>query len=339
MENENRVSEEIVVSEEGKIISENADRKDDKKIAIKAARIILPLLIAVLSFTLISKAADYYTYNSNTIQSLREKQETVLKLSAASTAIAAGSSLILGDRIYAVSNKLLDLTGYLIIILSALYLEEYLVAVMGLLSFKILIPISCIIFSLFTIIDRKAFRNISLRIATFAIVMFFAIPLSVKISTLIEEANGSIQMVVESSENLKDEIENYNESDIDVIDDKTDINSTNNDESSNVSGSKGIGLNNFVDDAKNLFNNAKEVVTNKAKEIVGTVTSNIRNLTDKLTTQLNNMVHAIATMIITTCIIPLLVIAFFIWIVKMLFNVDINIDKRKLPQISNLKKN
>ena len=73
-------------------------------------RIIIPLLIAVLSFSVLSNFAASDKVHNNTIATLQAKQDKVLQLSAASTAIAAGASLVLGDRAVAVSNTLLDLT-------------------------------------------------------------------------------------------------------------------------------------------------------------------------------------------------------------------------------------
>ena len=289
-------------------------------------KIILPLLIAILSFTVLSKYASSTIVHTNTITTLQEKQDTVLKLCASSTAIAAGSSLLLGDRATAVSNKLLDLTGYFIVILSAILLEKYLVTIMGLVSFKILIPIACIIFSIFTIVDRKHFRKLAARIVAFAIVAFLAIPSSVLISNVIENTYGNtINKTIEASENLKEEIEMSSEENTATNIDKEVIDDT------DTKDEKEGGILGF-------FSNAKEKIASGIGSVVNTVTGKAKEWIDKLTTQLNNMIDAIAVMIVTTCVIPLLVIAFLIWVVKMLFSVDINVDPKKIPKLSELRK-
>ncbi|MEE0960181.1 MAG: hypothetical protein UH654_09150 [Lachnospiraceae bacterium] len=53
-------------------------------------------------------------------------------------------------------------------------------------------------------------------------------------------------------------------------------------------------------------------------------------LVNKVQNCLNNFVEAIAVMIITSCVIPILVIIFFIWLVKVLLDVDLS--KVKLPE-------
>ena len=305
-------------------------------------KIIIPLLIAILSFAVFSNYAASDKIHNDTIATLQAKQDKVLQLSAASTAIAAGASLVLGDRAVAVSNKLLDLTGYFIIILSAILLEKYLVTVMGLVSFKIIIPIACIIFSLFTIIDRENMRKLAVKLVTFALVAFMVIPFSVVISNVIENTYGNtINKTIEAGESLKEELEVFNDNAIDDVNsgsaisnyekEETVEDASSSDESGNVFERIGKGLGELVSGAKDktasAIGNVVKTVTGKAKEWI-----------DKLTTQLNNMIDAIAVMIVTTCVIPLLVIIFLIWIVKMLFSVNINIDTKKIPKLSEIRK-
>ena len=94
----------------------NMGRLQKKKV-IYICRILVPLLIALMSFIWLSKISESPKIHEKTITTLQTKQETILKLSAASATVAASASLLLGERANAVSNKLLDLTGYFIIIL------------------------------------------------------------------------------------------------------------------------------------------------------------------------------------------------------------------------------
>ena len=305
-------------------------------------KIVIPLLIAILSFALFSNYAASDKLHNDTIATLQAKQDKVLQLSAASTAIAAGASLVLGDRAVAVSNKLLDLTGYFIIILSAILLEKYLVTVMGLVSFKIIIPIACIIFSIFTIIDRENMRKLAIKLLTFAVVAFLVIPFSVVISNVIESTYGStINKTIEEGESLKEELEVFSDKAIDDVNSGSTISNyekaevEENDSSSSENG-------NWIDSIKNNVGNfvsgAKENVSSAIGNVVKTVTGKAKEWIDKLTTQLNNMIDAIAVMIVTTCVIPILVIVFLIWIVKMLFSVNIKIDEKKIPKLSEIRK-
>ena len=66
------------------------------------------------------------------------------------------------------------------------------------------------------------------------------------------------------------------------------------------------------------------------------VKDNANKLIDKLTSQLNKMIETIAVMLVTTCVIPILVILLFLWLVKMLFSVEVNVDMKKMPRLSKM---
>lgn len=305
-------------------------------------KIIIPLLIAILSFAVFSNYAASDKIHNDTIATLQAKQDKVLQLSAASTAIAAGASLVLGDRAVAVSNKLLDLTGYFIIILSAILLEKYLVTVMGLISFKIIIPIACIIFSIFTVIDKEGMRKLAVKFVIFALVAFMVIPFSVVISNVIESTYGNtINKTIEVSESLKEELEVFSDNATDDVNSGSAISNYEKEETvedSSSSNENGNVLERIGKGLGELVSGAKDKASSALSNVVKTVTGKAKEWIDKLTTQLNNMIDAIAVMIVTTCVIPLLVIFFLIWVVKMLFSVNINIDTKKIPKLSEIRK-
>lgn len=351
MENKNDLSidvknnevENINVDENVDLIEKRKERRRQKKI-ITTVMIIVPLLIAILSFAVFSEYAASAKLHSDTINALQEKQNTVLKISATSATIAAGASLLLGDRANAVSSKLLDLTGYFVIILCAIMLEKYLVTVMGLVSFKVLIPIACIIFSVFTMYNRNSFRKFAIRIFVFALAMFFIIPISVNISGLIESTynEANLQQMISEGDTLKAELDkeigNINDN---VVSEE--ISRTVNE----IDAEKATNEQNTNEGAQNFFSNigkgivdtvsgAKDKAVEAISGAVAVVTDKANKLIDKLTTQLNKTIETIAVMLVTTCVIPILVIIFFIWIIKMLFSVEINVDIDKLPKLSKM---
>lgn len=306
-----------------------------------ALKIVIPLLVAILSFAIFSNYAASDKLHNDTITTLQAKQDKVLQLSAASTAIVAGASLVLGDRAVAVSNKLLDLTGYFIIILSAILLEKYLVTVMGLVSFKIIIPIACIIFSIFTVIDKENMRKLAVKLVTFAIAAFIAIPFSVVISNVIENTYGNtINKTIEVGESLKEELEVYTENNLIEANNDNLSNNIKEDvaDDTNSNNENGNIIENIRDGVAGIVSGAKEKAASALGNVVKTVTGKAKEWINKLTTQLNNMIDAIAVMIVTTCVIPLLVIVFLVWIVKMLFSVNIDIDTKKIPKLSDIRK-
>ena len=247
------------------------NKKNNKILILK---ILIPLIIAIVSFSVVSNVANNPEYQSAMIQTLETKQENILKISATTVSIAAGANFLLGDRSRSVTDKLIDLTGYMLIIMFAIMLEKYLVTIMGLVSFKIIIPIACIMFSVFTIIDRKTIRKLSLKLIVFAITAFLIIPLSVKISNIIENTyeEAKIENVISVSEKIEDNIKNeIKESDVDSG------------EKSNAD-TEDVG---FFGAIKNIG----KKITNTVKNVASSVANKFNEIIEKLTKLLNKLIE------------------------------------------------
>ena len=72
-----------------------------------------------------------------TIASLDEKKSTVTGLAAASISVSSAITLIPGDTATPIANELADLSTYFMVILSAVFLEKYLLTIIGFIVFKI----------------------------------------------------------------------------------------------------------------------------------------------------------------------------------------------------------
>ena len=64
-------------------------------------------------------------------------------------------------------------------------------------------------------------------------------------------------------------------------------------------------------------------IIDEAKTIINTITGSIAKVIEQFKNVLNRFIEATAVMIITTCLIPILVILFFLWVAKTLFNLPI----------------
>ena len=339
VENSKNVKNEVETLIDGQMSGE----KNNKIVFI--LMVVIPLIISILSFAIFANYATSAKIHSVTINSLQEKQNTVLAISAVSATIAAGASLALGDRANAVSNKLLDLTGYFVIILCAIMLEKYLVTIMGFLSFKILIPIAGILFSFFTIFNKTLLRKYALKIFVFAVVSFFIIPLSVSISTLIENTynEANLQQVLNNGNNLNEELNNeIADIDNNVVVEETVKEITNNNVNNENAKNEEKEKVSFFSKAVGMVTDFKDKITEVPSAVVEVVTDNVNKLKDranqlinKLSSYLNRMIETIAVMLVTTCVIPVLVIVFFFWLVEKIFSVELKIDPKQIPKLSN----
>ena len=143
---------------------------------------MLPLLIALISvFGLTKVAASPQTYEK-TIASLDEKKETVMKLTAASTAASALISLTPDDTASPIADELAELSSYFLIILSAIYLEKYALTIIGYLAFGVLIPVACALSIVDVFLTKEIFKNIIRKLVITGLVILCIIPAGEKVS-------------------------------------------------------------------------------------------------------------------------------------------------------------
>ena len=270
---------------------------------------LIPIVIALLSFFVIARFTSSTEFNAKTIQSLDDKKTTVMELAAASTAASAAITLIPGDVGTPIANKLADLSSYFLIVLCAIYLEKYLVTITGYAAFKILVPIACVFFSGYLLWRKEILRVVAQKFLLFGLAVYLVIPASVKVSYMIDTTFGSsIDSSIESSKQTTDEIESET-GESGQVDDKS---SNEKSQSDSDSDSK--------ENAGGFFSG----LFNKVQEGVSTATANVENV-------LNNFIEALAILLVTSCLIPILVLIFFVWLVKMLLglNIDIPTSVRK----------
>ena len=270
---------------------------------------LIPIVIALLSFFVIARFTSSTEFNAKTIQSLDDKKITVMELAAASTAASAAITLIPGDVGTPIANKLADLSSYFLIVLCAIYLEKYLVTITGYAAFKILVPIACVFFSGYLLWRKEILRVVAQKFLIFGLAVYLVIPASVKVADMIETTYASsIESTIETAKQTTDEIESET-GESGQVDDKS---SNEKSQSDSDSDSK--------ENAGGFFSG----LFNKVQEGVSTATANVENV-------LNNFIEALAILLVTSCLIPILVLIFFVWLVKMLLglNIDIPTSVRK----------
>lgn len=226
------------------------DSSFERSILFRVVAIIVCIIIAGISFFGLAKSysSPESKINKETIKYLDEKKTTALELSASATAVSTLITLAPGDDGTPVANKLMDLAGYFLIVVSAIYLEKYLLTILGALTFKWLIPVS------------------------------------VHVSKMIYSTyQESIDATIDEANDLADESEASKDDDKD---------------SKKSKGSESS----FIDKAKDAVNSVKNTLSVTA---------------DSVKNMVNKFIDGLAVLIVTTCLIPVLVIVFFIWLVKL----------------------
>ena len=265
------------------------DSSFERSILFRVVAIIVCIIIACISFFGLAKSysSPESKINKETIKYLDEKKTTALELSASATAVSTLITLAPGDDGTPVANKLMALAGYFLIVVSAIYLEKYLLTILGALTFKWLIPVSMLALAVYFGSKKELFWKIGVKIFIFGLAIYAVIPVSVHVSKMIYSTyQESIDATIDEANDLADESEASKDEDKDSKDSKKSKDS----ESS------------FIDKAKDAVNSVKNTLS---------VTANsVKNM-------VNKFIDGLAVLIVTTCLIPVLVIVFFIWLVEL----------------------
>lgn len=276
-------------------------KKIDKK---RIIAVIILVVITLISIFGVSKIASSNEFHTKSIQALDEKKVVVLELTAATAATSTAIALVPGDATTPLANQILQLSSYLLIVVGAILLEKVLLTLTGYIAFTFLIPIACLLYGIYLFAKKDILRSLAIKLAVFGIVIFMVIPISIQISNLIEDTyQESINQTIEEAKNIENESEKEN---------------TNNESE------EATGWNAF---------------TSKAKEIVSDVGDNVSEWIHKGEKALSDFIDAIAILLITSCVIPILVLILFVWIVKIIFGISIPVKEIKKINSDNKVKN
>lgn len=255
--------------------------------------VIALIIVAVLSIFVIAPFASSAKTHANSIKTLDEKKITVMELTAATAGSATALAAIPGDFTTPVANQILQLSSYLLIVIGAIFLEKVLLTLTGFVAFKFLIPIACLLYGIYIFVEKDLLKNLAIKLATFGIVITLIVPVSVSVSNLIEKTHkDSITQTVEEAKNAQNEV-------------------------SEVEGEENQEAN----------GNIWDTVTSKVKEGISNIGEGASKVIKKGEELLNKFIDAIAILLITSCVIPIVVLFAFIWLVKIVFSVNIPLPK------------
>ena len=269
---------------------ENNESKREKILTAKTAIVIAVLLVvAALSFFLIANVASSEESFGGTYASLDEKRTTVTELMAVTAGASTAISLFPGDAGTPIAEQLADLSGYFIFILSAIYLEKWLVTITGMVAFRFIIPIGCLILIATQFLEGEKLREMGIKLILFALMIFAVIPVSGLITDAIDSSyQASVQQTIDDAKKHSKDIQ-------DKANDNKD--------------------------------------KNALEKFFGTVKGKATETLDEFESLLNRITEAIAVMIVTSCAIPIAVLAFFLWLIKMMTGVRISIPRFKASKI------
>lgn len=259
--------------------------------------IVALVVLALLSgFVARPHFADTKTWDT-TIEVIDQKKGNVLALTTSCVALSAGITALPGDTGTPVAEQLAQLSGNLGIVLAVLYLEKYLLTILWSVGLGILIPFALVLFAVSLGIHGRwstsaILRRVATRVLVVAVIVMALVPASVWVSQKVDETyRVSIEQAQQKAADAADS------------------------DSSKASKKKTEST-----ESKNVL----EQLADGASGLVTSVTSGAKQMTDEIVQQVTDLIEGVIVMIVTSCVIPLLVLAAFLWLGHTLLGIDIS---------------
>lgn len=296
----------------------SAPRRADVIIAV--ALIVLALISAFPVRMHFSSPNAY----KHTIEQLDDKRNAVLGLTAAATGASAAITAIPDDVGTPIAEKLMDLSGDLLVVLTAIYVEKYLLTVFGAASFGLLIPAALVALAAFAVFRHRsplarALAGPAAKVLLMALLLVATIPTSVAITDMIDrtyDISISLDSQAEGSA-----AEGSQSADDGVTEGSGSADASDADEAAGDEAGEGA-----EGEDSTWLEQGWEFITG----IPEALASGVSQVTEEMLAQVGNLIDGFAVMIVTSCVVPLGVLAFFLWAANVIMGIDVEIPMRAL---------
>lgn len=236
---------------------------------------------------------------SSCIEVIDAKKNNVLALTTSTIALSAAISALPDDTGTPVAEQLTQLSGNLGIVLAVLYLEKYLLAILGFLSFGVLGPAAFVLLAASLLVHGHlstghTLFTLGVRILLVGIIAVAVVPTSVWVTQRIDETYQTSISQAESEGSAEES-------------ERTDSESQEN---------------------KNFWDS----IASGATQLVSNLKDGIKSVTDGVVEQVTNLIEGAIVMIVTSCLVPLLVLAVFLWMAHSLMGINVSVPANYLPQ-------
>lgn len=251
------------------------------------ARILIYVLMIVLSVTVISDKLSSPEFHSETIRVLEEQKADALALNVAITVASTALSAIPDDTATPIADKLAGLSLPMFMIVTFIYLEIFLLTSLGWIASSLLFPASCLLGIGYVLCRRDVMMIWSKKLLIFSLALAFLIPISTAVTSHVENTfSETVNQKLHAAYHVIDAAESEEE-----------------EENTNAFLSF---FSNLGDSVASLGNSFTSLV-DRAKNMLGTV------------------VDAVAVLLITSCVIPVVTLILLLKAVKFVLNIDISV--------------
>lgn len=259
-------------------------------------RILILILAAVFSFFIAASMLPETGFVQGSLESLEESSDMVMKFSAVTLSTSLAISALPDDFATPLAESLSDMNIYFIAILVVLFFEKLLLRYGVKLAFVILIPAACAIGVLFVATQRGLLKGLAIRLCILGLAVALVVPCSTHLTDYV--AADLMDYVSETIEETENDAGKLSEAMEDSSGEKT-----------------------IFERLSDLFHTA----VNSVSDLMAYFQNTIRRC-----------MNAIAILILTNCLMPLLTLFVLKWILREVFQIVLPMPslKKRRPAAS-----
>lgn len=260
----------------------------------KLVKVLLIVFAMVFSFTVLTHVIPESKFVKDTIQYLEDSQNTIMKFSGSTIATSLSLSALPNDFASPLASTVSDLNTYFIFIFAVLFVEKLLVIEGIKISLVYIIPAACVLYIASILSGKDVFKNLGKKLLILGISVIMVIPISTHFTESV--CADYLTYVDETIEEADAGANKINELMAEDHEDAT-----------------------FFDKLTSAFK---------------TAINDVNDLLAYFKNVVKKSVNSVAVMIVTTFVLPMLVMLLFRWLLKELFALHFPEPKIqvKLPQ-------
>ena len=262
----------------------------------KLTKILLFIFVIVFSIVVLARKVPETKYVQYTIERLEKSQNTIAAFSGTTLATSLAISALPDDFASPLANTVSDLNKYFIFMFAVIFVEKLLVVEGSKVVLTWIVPLACGLYIAFVLTSKEVFRKFASKLLILAISLIVVIPFSTYLTETV--CKDYLVYVDETIAEADAGAEKINE----IM----------------MAGDEEV---NFFDKLSNAFKTAIQSVSD--------LLTYFKNVVRKC-------VNAIAIMLVTTFVVPVLILMLFRWWLKELFslhipnpNISIRLPRRK----------
>ena len=264
----------------------------------KLVKILLIVFAMVFSFTVLTHVIPESKYVQDTIKHLEDSQNTIMKFSGTTIATSLSLSALPNDFASPLASTVSDLNTYFIFIFAVLFVEKLLVIEGIKISLVYIIPAACILGILAILFEKDGFKKFAKKLLILGISIVMVIPISTHFTEKV--CADYLTYVDETIEEADAGANKINELLTEDTEDAT-----------------------FFDKLSSAFK---------------TAINDVNDLLAYFKNVVKKCVNSVAVMIVTTFVLPMLVMLLFRWLLTELFALHLPEPKVAIKLPKELKK-